>query len=624
MCQPIAQPATSALKNITAYGATTGASDNSAAIQNACAAAGTAQSGGPLAQTSGIYIPAGTFNHTAQMTLNCNIYGQGPTSELYCPNPTIGGTNCEILTNGSNQVWSQWKHYVNSPSGNDSTNWNLFINGGSNNRTDTLFLYGGNAGGIINQGTTNEIDTNNGIFFTKRDANYHADGTVLNSTVDHTYVYGSGDDSDSNVTYSGTDYVDGSLVQWNTFTNNTCPDCARGMSVPGGRNMTFQDNLVQNIYDAGMYIAQESGSFTENPVSNIIVRYNFFNDTMTDVSTGHAAIFFWSSISGSGGISNVDILGNIIAGTGSGAAALETQNCSGCTLNNVSFTNNTVTGSTGMWSSTGTSSNISCSGNTYNGSPSNSGAAGSGQCTGTNTATATGSPVTYSGCVVGTAKQYTGPIAISGSTTINAVAVIPGLTNSSVGSGTFNSGGTPVLTQCGQWNTNPYPTTPYVNTLTPGGSVQQAAWCYYASLNTYTNCTTPDTYGNGVTNWGPPSSTVISVGQIGSAHPGLVTGLSAGTANSTATVTGGVSCSSWGWTVSGSAPTLTGATVSLQGGGTSVNVGGTAQACANMTYTNPTENTQVCGAGTDAYGTQSPTTLRVCLQMRPSTLQRES
>ena len=376
MCQPIAQPATSALKNITAYGATTSASDNSAAIQNACAAAGTAQSGGPLGN-SGIYIPAGTFNHTAQLTLNCNVYGQGPTSELYCPNPTIGGTNCEILTNGSNQVWSQWKHYVNSPSGNDSTNWNLFINGGSNNRTDTLFLYGGNAGGIINQGTTNEIDTNNGIFFTKRDANYHADGTVLNSTVDHTYVYGSGDDSDSNVTYSGTDYVDGSLVQWNTFTNNTCPDCARGMSVPGGRNMTFQDNLVQNIYDAGMYIAQESGSFTENPVSNIIVRYNFFNDTMTDVSTGHAAIFFWSSISGSGGISNVDILGNIIAGTGSGAAALETQNCSGCTLNNVSFTNNTVTGSTGMWSSTGTSSNISCSGNTYNGSPSNSGAAGS-------------------------------------------------------------------------------------------------------------------------------------------------------------------------------------------------------------------------------------------------------
>ena len=43
-----------------------------------------------------------------------------------------------------------------------------------------------------------------------------------------------------------------------------------------------------------------------------------------------------------------------------------------------------------------------------------------------------------------------------------------------------------------------------------------------------------------------------------------------------------------------------------------MNIGGTAQACANMTYTNPTANTQVCGAGTDAYGT-SPSNYTSCV-----------
>lgn len=50
------------------------------------------------------------------------------------------------------------------------------------------------------------------------------------------------------------------------------------------------------------------------------------------------------------------------------------------------------------------------------------------------------------------------------------------------------------------------------------------------------------------------------------------------------------------------APTLTGATISLTGGGTSMALGSTIQACVNLSYVSPTENTTICGSGTDAYG----------------------
>jgi hypothetical protein len=50
------------------------------------------------------------------------------------------------------------------------------------------------------------------------------------------------------------------------------------------------------------------------------------------------------------------------------------------------------------------------------------------------------------------------------------------------------------------------------------------------------------------------------------------------------------------------APTLTGVSITLQGGASFVGVGATVQACANMTYSGVSP-TQVCGSGTDAYGT---------------------
>jgi hypothetical protein len=433
MCQPIAQPPLADLKDITSYGASTSnsAATNTTDIQNACAAAGAPSS------TSGIYIPAGTFQANA-MTLNCNVYGQGQSSEIYGATPT----DEMITTTANNVVWSNWQHNVVSNNSQDFTDYNIHLQGISNARMDTLMIVGGNAGGIFNDQTTSEIDTNNGMFNTLRDSNYHAGentgNPVTNPIVDHEYIYNNGDDGISFVSYgTGSLLVTGALAQWNNLAFSSGHDYSRGITLPGGTNATFQNNLVQNqTNNAGIYIAQESpSSYTESAVSNVLVRYNYLLNNSGSPTYNPCILLYSAAGGGSGGVTDVTVSGNYISGCAAGALGTYATNGP---VANISFINNTVTGSNGLFSaSQGSPSNIQCTGNTYNGTSTNTG----GSCSSTATGfTATGSPASYTGCVVGTAKQYTGPITVTGPATIKAVAVFPGLANSSVGSASYTSG----------------------------------------------------------------------------------------------------------------------------------------------------------------------------------------
>jgi len=204
-------------------------------------------------------------------------------------------------------------------------------------------------------------------------------------------------------------------------------------------------------------------------------------------------------------------------------------------------------------------------------------------CTTNGTTPTTGSPV------------YSTPFNVTATTTIQCIAATSGYQNSAIGSGTYTLN-SPPITSCYQGNAGS------VNTVGLGSTVQQIVYCYYASINQTTTCSpTADAYGNQVTNWGATAGTgSISIAPIGSASPGLITGTALGTATSTASV-GSTSCNAWNWTVV--EPTLTGVTISLVGNGTTVTAGSTIQACANMTYTNPVQHTQVCGSGSDTYGT---------------------
>lgn len=122
-----------------------------------------------------------------------------------------------------------------------------------------------------------------------------------------------------------------------------------------------------------------------------------------------------------------------------------------------------------------------------------------------------------------------------------------GFVPSSAVSATYmTSGGSPTLTSCSQTNSGS------VNTLTVGGAtVQQVGKCTYSSVPTTTTCSPGnDTYGNTITAWGSTNTAIISV-----SASGIVTAVGPGTASVTATATGGLACSAYGFTVYNSTTT---------------------------------------------------------------------
>lgn len=86
-----------------------------------------------------------------------------------------------------------------------------------------------------------------------------------------------------------------------------------------------------------------------------------------------------------------------------------------------------------------------------------------------------------------------------------------------------------------------------INALVDGQTVQFAAYCQYSDGTVYRCDPGPndvDPYGNTVTAW-QSSSGNATVGNIGSAHPGLATAVSSGSANISATLTGSVATNPW-------------------------------------------------------------------------------
>jgi hypothetical protein len=596
--------------NITSYGAVgNGSTDNTTAINNAFAAAAAAS------PKCSVEIPAGTFNYSNQLNMNgITVFGFGSTSILNSTN-----TNASAITmQGSGPSLS---NLVILGTGTTRTAGSaqsmIWVQNASNFTVNNILIDGGSCTGVWDNGSSNGVIENVTVHNTLADSITNTNG-ANNVTVQNNLVYNSGDDGYSNNSYVG----DGNQVNNITETQNTfLSGNARGMECSGCRNTTFTGNYIDNTSGySDLWIASESSSYQTQAVSAITATGN----TLVHGGPNQGAIEYWSE-SSSNSISSITINGNQWYNTTTFTANQITGSgtLSGFNIENSNAYINPVSFGTypGSCTSCTMSNNTTYATSAYPGpiAPPLGGTVPifslpSGTYTLPQTLTlnevTSGDAITYCTTSSGTctpATAYSSALTISASEVVcsrgtNSASTLA-VPSATVCATYTSSSAPPALTQCGQWNTNPYPTTPTVNTINVGGTVQQAAWCYYASVPATTNCSTTDTYGNGVTAWGPASSSVISVGQIGSAHPGLVTGLSAGTASSTATVTGGVSCSSWGWTVNNVTPTLSSAAMVIQSGGSSVPVGGTAQMCVNLAYVSPTENTQVCGSGTDAYGT---------------------
>ena len=120
------------------------------------------------------------------------------------------------------------------------------------------------------------------------------------------------------------------------------------------------------------------------------------------------------------------------------------------------------------------------------------------------------------------------------------------------------------------------------NTMTVGGTLQFSAYCQYSN-GTTTNCTVPDIYGNGVTQWVSSNTAEVTVGAVDSGGPGLVTAVAAGSPNIQAYV-GTVHLNEWVLYVSNPAVSLTGLSLATTGGVTGLFVGYTNQLVATCTY----------------------------------------
>ncbi len=121
-----------------------------------------------------------------------------------------------------------------------------------------------------------------------------------------------------------------------------------------------------------------------------------------------------------------------------------------------------------------------------------------------------------------------------------------------------------------------------LNTMTVGGTLQFSAYCQYSNSTT-TNCSVPDIYGNGVTQWLSSNTGQVTVGAVGSANPGLAGAVGVGSPNIQAYV-GAVHLNEWVLYISAPAVSLTGVSLATTGGVTALFVGYTNQLLATCTY----------------------------------------
>jgi len=135
------------------------------------------------------------------------------------------------------------------------------------------------------------------------------------------------------------------------------------------------------------------------------------------------------------------------------------------------------------------------------------------------------------------------------------------------------------------------------NTMYVGGTLQFSAYCQYSNSTT-TNCSVPDIYGNGVTQWLSSNPAEVTVGAVGSASPGLATAVATGSPNIQAYV-GTVHLNEWVLYISNPPVSLTGLSLATTGGVTGVFVGFTNQLVATCTYSDG--STTNCST-TDSHG----------------------
>ena len=135
------------------------------------------------------------------------------------------------------------------------------------------------------------------------------------------------------------------------------------------------------------------------------------------------------------------------------------------------------------------------------------------------------------------------------------------------------------------------------SSLVVGATVQMSAHCVYVNPAATTDCTVPDIYGNGATNWGPSNPAVALV-----SSSGFVTAVGAGSVSINAMINGTLPATAFALTVNAAAVTLTGISLATTNGVTGLPVGGTNALIATCLYSDGSST--LCNS-VDSHGNQA-------------------
>jgi hypothetical protein len=133
--------------------------------------------------------------------------------------------------------------------------------------------------------------------------------------------------------------------------------------------------------------------------------------------------------------------------------------------------------------------------------------------------------------------------------------------------------------------------------MTVGSTLQVTAACHYSD-GTTTSCQVADIHGNAVNAWTSSDPTKATIGQVGSANPGLVTAIAAGSVTIQATV-GSIHSSTFGLTANAVSVSLTNLTLGTTNGVISLGLGANNQLIATCSYSDG--STTQCNT-TDIHG----------------------
>lgn len=291
---------------------------------------------------------------------------------------------------------------------------------------------------------------------------------------------------------------------------------------------------------------------------------------------------------------NPDIHGNSVTGWSSSNAAAATISSSGLATGAAAGTTEiqaTITGNlfSSPWGLTVTASAPSLVSIAVSGAGASSITVGStmqltATCTYSNGATTNCTTVDQYGNAVTSWKSSAPTIA-----TVNAGGLVTGIAAGSANFSAFAGGvstGQPLVVTVASAPlriTGAYlgaPGSP--SALAVGQTLQFSAFCQYSNGST-TNCTQPDIYGNGVSEWTSTATGVVTIGAAGTAEAGLATAAAAGSAQVQAII-GSTYSNPWFLTIQNPTVALESISLATTGGITALEVGATNQLLATCVY----------------------------------------